>query len=433
MGTIVECFHGEEDMKKYLPRLIEIEIAKQLKAMGCVVIDGPKWCGKSTTGERFAKTIIKLQKKEVLNKYKTFAETDSSLLFEGERPIMFDEWNLLPELWDYVRVEVDESKGRGDFILTGSAKPLEDPNRHSGIGRIVKVKMRPLSLWESEESTGKVSLGDLFKGVQKISGTCSLKLKDIAYLICRGGFPETIGEERDTALTLSKNYYKALVEHDITNVDDIKRNPERAKKILQSYSRNISSCATNKTIKDDITSTDDTLDEKTLSSYTNAFKKLFVIEDIIAWSPKLRSATTIRASHKRQLVDPSIAAAALGASPDDLINDMNTFGLLFESLCIRDLRIYAESLGGEIYHYQDNGGLEADAIVHLENGDWGAVEIKLGAHDIDMAAANLLKLKDRVDEKKMKEPKFLMILTGLDYGYTRQDGVHVVPIGCLKN
>jgi hypothetical protein len=420
-------------MKKYLPRLVEPEITKQMKAMGCVVIDGPKWCGKSTTGERFAKTIIKLQKKEVFQKYKTFTTTDSSLLFEGERPIMFDEWHLLPELWDYVRVEIDESRNRGDFILTGSARPMENPNRHSGIGRIVKVMMRPLSLWESGESTGQVSLGDLFKSEQKIGGNCSLRLRDIAYVICRGGFPETIGEEKEIALTLSKNYYRALVEHDITNLDGIKRNPERAKKIMQSYARNVSSTATRKTIKEDITSTDDTLDEKTLDSYINAFRKLFVIEDLPAWSPKLRSATTIRASVKRGLVDPSIAAAALGASPDDLVNDMNTFGLLFENLCVRDLRIYAESLGGMVYHYQDNGGLEADAIVHMENGDWGAVEVKLGAQDIETAATNLLKLKERVDEKKMKVPKFLMVLTGLDYAYKRHDGVLVVPIGCLKN
>ena len=420
-------------MKNYLPRLIEKEIEKQMKAMGCVVIEGPKWCGKSTTGERFAKTIVKLQKKEVLKKYQTFATTDSSLLFEGVRPIMFDEWGLLPELWDYIRVEVDESGKRGEFILTGSAKPLEDSKRHSGIGRIVKIRMRPLSLWESKDSTGQVSLKDLFAGCRKVTANCKLGLRDIAFIICRGGFPETIGEEMETALTLSQNYFKALVEDDITDIDDIKRNPERARKIIQSYARNISSTATNKTLKDDITSSDETLDEKTLSSYTNALRKMYVIEDVVAWSPKLRSKTTIRASAKRQFADPSIATAALGATPNDLINDLNTFGFLFESLCIRDLRIYAEALGGTVYHYQDNGGLEADAIVHLANGDWGAIEIKLGANEIEEGAANLITLKKRVDEKKMKEPKFLMILTGLDYGYTRPDGVHVVPIGCLRD
>ena len=419
--------------KNYLSRLIDYEIARQMEAMGCVVIEGPKWCGKSTTGELFAKSVIRLQKRDVFEKYQVFMTTDSSKLFIGEKPMMFDEWQKLPDLWDYIRNEIDESGNSGEFILTGSAKPQEDRERHSGTGRITKVLMRPLSLWESQESTGEVSLDGLFKGKHDINAQANIKLDDIAYIICRGGWPKTIGDKRDVALRLSYNYYKSLVEDDITNVDEIKRNPERAKKILRSYARNISSAATNKTIKDDVISNDDTLDEKTFASYTNALRKLYVIEDLIAWSPKLRSAATIRSSNKRQFVDPSIAAAALGAKPNDLFNDLHTFGFLFESLCIRDLRIYAESLGGTVYHYQDSSGLEADAIVHMENGDWGAVEIKLGGNEIDCAATKLLALKNKIDVDKMKEPKFLMVLTGLDYGYRRPDGVLVVPIGCLKN
>lgn len=414
-------------MEKYLPRLIDVEIVKQMKAIGCVVIEGPKWCGKSTTAERFAKTVVKLQKKEILKKYQVFVTTDSDKLFEGERPIMFDEWQKLPDLWDCIRNEIDEANSRGDFILTGSAKPIEDKDRHSGTGRITKVFMRPLSLWESQESTGEVSLEKLLNGEHNVSCQAKLKLNDIAYLICRGGWPKIIHDEKNVALTLSKDYYKSLIEEDING------NPERAKKVLHSYARNISSTASNKTIKDDIVNNNETFDDKTLAAYTNELRKLYVIEDVIAWSPKLRSATTIRASNKRQFVDPSIAVAALGANPNDLFNDMNTFGLLFESLCVRDLRIYAESLGGIVYHYRDSSGLETDAIVHMENGDWGAIEIKLGGDEIEDAASKLLAFKNKIDFDKMKQPKFLMILTGLDYGYQRPDGVLVVPIGCLRN
>jgi len=424
--------------REYLPRLIDAEIKKQMRAMGCIVIEGPKWCGKTRTGKQYAKTIVKLQIEEVLKKYKVFLTTDSSKLFIGERPILFDEWQKLLPLWDCIRNEIDETGERGAFILTGSAKPLaraseDEPARHSGTGRITKVLMRPFSLWESQESTGEVSLEKLFKGEQNISCQAKIKLDDIAFLICRGGWPETINDEKSVALTLSANYYKSLTESDIVEVDPVNRSKETAKKILQSYARNVASTATNKTIKDDVAGNDNTLDEKTLASYTNAFRRLFVIEDLNAWSPKLRSATTIRTSDKRHFVDPSVAAAALGAGPDDLFNDINTFGLLFENLCIRDLRIYAESLGGNVYHYRDADGLECDAIIHFEKGEWAAVEIKLGGDEIDEAAEKLKAFQKKVDTVKMKSPKFLMILTGLDYGYRRPDGVLVVPIGCLKN
>jgi len=421
------------EMKEYLPRLIEDQFEKQLKASGGIVIEGPKWCGKSTTAKRFSKTVVELQRKKVLELYRTYLSTQDENVLKGERPILFDEWQKLPEIWDLVRWDLDTNGGRGQYILTGSAKPKDDAKRHSGTGRIAKIIMRPMSLYESRESTGEVSLRDLFNEVPSISGNSSVTFNRIAFLVCRGGWPEAVGDDDETALLIAENYYRSLTDTDITDVDEIKRNPDRARKILRSYARQISSFASNTTIKDDVSASNGTLDEKTLSSYSNAFRKLYVIEDLPAWDPKLRSKTVIRTADKRQFVDPSIAAAALGASPADLINDLNTFGMLFECLCVRDLRIYAESLGGSVNQYRDFSDLEADAIVHLKNGDWGAVEIKLGGDMIDKAAENLLRLVNRVDTDRMKKPKFLMVLTGLNYAYRRPDGVYVVSIGCLKD
>ena len=404
-----------------------------MKAAGCVVIEGPKWCGKSTTAKRFSKTVVELQRTKVLEQYRTYLTTEEENVLRGDRPILFDEWQRLPDLWDYLRWDIDTNGGRGQYILTGSAKPIEDKERHSGTGRIVKIIMRPMSLYESKESTGEVSLSELFNSPAQIAGDSEVSFNRIAHLICRGGWPESIGDDDDTALLIAKNYFRSLTDTDIIKVDDIKRNPERARRILRSYSRHISSFASNTTIQDDVSAGNGTLDDKTLTSYSNAFRKLFVIEDLSAWSPKLRSRTVIRTADKRQFVDPSIAAAALGASPADLINDINTFGLLFESLCIRDLRIYADKIGGSVYQYHDSSGLETDAVIHLENGCWGAVEIKLGGNMIDKAAENLLKFKQKIDTEHMQEPKFLMVLTGLNYAYRRPDGVYVVPIGCLKD
>ena len=298
---------------------------------------------------------------------------------------------------------------------------------------MARIVMRPMSLYESLESTGEVSLKDLFNGIPKISGNSKISFNRIAHLICRGGWPESVGDDDETALLIAENYFRSLTDDDITNVDDIKRNPERARRILRSYACHISSFASNTTIQNDVSATEGTLDDKTLTSYSNALRKLFVIEDLPAWSPKLRSKTVIRTGDKRQFVDPSIAAAALRATPADLINDISTFGLLFESLCIRDLRVYAEKLGGSVCQYHDSSGLEADAVIHLKNGNWGAVETKLGGDMIDEAAENLLKLKQKIDADHVQEPGFLMVLTGLNYAYRRPDGVYVVPIGCLKD
>jgi len=420
-------------MKNYIPRLIENAIEERMRLFGAVCVQGTKWCGKSTTSKRFANTVIDLGLQPTLEKYKILVSSNSDSLFKGEKPILLDEWQKIPALWELIKTEVDQTDAIGDFIITGSATPSEDKERHSGLGRITRLTMRPMSLWESGESSGQISLKDLFEGKHEIGGDSKLPFDKIPFVICRGGWPRTVSLGGNESLKFARIFYNDLTEHDISSVDDISRNPERARKIMKSYSRNISTLASNRTIKQNVTANDDTLDDKTLSSYTNALRKVFVIEDVEAWSPSLRSKSAIRSSAKRQLVDPSLAAAALSATPDDLMDDFRTLGFLFESLCTRDLRIYAEKMDGKIFHYNDENGLEVDAIIKLDNDDWGAVEIKLGGDQIDEAAANLLKFKNMVNTEKMKEPKFLMILTGIDYGYRRPDGVLVVPIGCLKD
>jgi len=417
---------------KYISRLIEGKISERMRLVGCVVIQGAKWCGKSTTAKRFAKTVVELQSPVTFKIYNTMASTDAKGLFDGEKPILFDEWQKIPLLWDLIRHNVDQLNEKGLYILTGSATPVEDEERHSGLGRITRLIMRPMSLWESGDSTGTVSLSELFAGTDSVGGISNLDLNQIAHVICRGGWPSAVLAGKDDQLKIATIYYADLIEHDITNVDEIKRNPERAASILRSYARNISSLATNKTIQDDVTANDSTLDDKTLSSYTNALRKLFVIEDMLAWSPKMRSRTATRTSAKRQFVDPSIAVAALGSSPAGLMKDMNTFGFLFESLCVRDLRIYADLLGGRVLHFREEKGLEVDAIIRLPNDDWAAIEIKLGGQEIDQAAANLKTFVNRLEIGEKNPPKFLMVLTGLPRAYKRQDGVFVVPIGCMR-
>ncbi|GHU97886.1 ATPase AAA [Clostridia bacterium] len=424
----------------YLDRLIDPAIETALSTAGCVVIEGPKWCGKSTTAKRFAKTVVELAKPSTYRQYKLYADFGDDELLRGEKPLLFDEWQKIPDLWDYIRAEIDSKSGqRGQYILTGSARPVEnggkDNKRHSGTGRILKVVMRPMSLWESKDSTGEVSLSDLFDGATRAGGRQKQTIRETAYLLCRGGWPETVIErDKDKALLLSAKYVSSLIETDIVELDDIKRNPTRARAILRSYARNISAPAKLTTLQQDLEVNDSALDTRTLDSYINAFKKLFVIEDIEAWSPKLRSSTALRTADTRQFVDPAIAAAVLGAKPDDLISDLNTFGLLFESMCIRDLRVYAERLNGNVFNYRDKTGLEADAIIHLDNGKWAAIEVKLGSDDaIEQGAKHLLELKGRVDTEKMKQPSFLMVMTASPYAYRRPDGVYVVPIGCLKD
>lgn len=425
-------------MKKddiYLPRLIENTITESMKTNGCTVIEGPKWCGKSTTSERFAKSVVKLQKPATYNQYRILADIGDDNLLSAEKPLLFDEWQKIPELWDYIRNYIDESSGKGLFILTGSAKPIEDKERHSGIGRIKKIFMRTMSLWESNESSGEVSLKQLFKGQDHISGQNKYQLLDIAYLICRGGFPSAVVEkDKNISLNYARDYVDTLVSSDVTGVDDIKRNAKRARAILKSYARNVSTAATMKTILKDIESNVDTQDVRTINSYVSAFTKLFVIDETESWTPRLRSKTAIRTTSTKHFVDPAIATAILDASPNDLMNDLNAFGLLFENLVLRDLKIYAQTLNGYVYNYRDKSGLEADAVVHLNDGKWGLIEVKLGGEKLINEGAESLKLlKEKIDQNKMSQPSFLAVITAVDsFAYKRLDGVYVIPIACLK-
>jgi len=424
-----------KDEKLYLNRIIENRIKESMLTNGCVVIEGPKWCGKSTTAERFSKSVVKLQKPATFRQYKMLADIGDDNLLYGEKPLLFDEWQKIPDLWDYIRNEIDETNAKGLFLLTGSAKPIEDKERHTGIGRIKKLLMRTMSLWESKESTGEVSLNELFNGLEKVSGKNPYKLNDIAHFTCRGGFPSSVTEtDKKRTLNYARDYVETLLSTDITDVAEIKRNPTRARAILKSYARNISTSAPMTTILKDIESNYEIEDIKTIYSYVNAFSKLFVIEDTESWAPKLRSKTTIRTTNTRHFVDPAIATIILDANPNDLMNDLNTFSLIFENLVIRDLKIYSDTLDGSVYNYRDKVGLEADAVIHLNSGKWGLIEVKLGGERlINEAANNLLKLSKKIDQEQMNKPSFLAVVTAADeFAYTRKDGVHVIPIACLK-
>lgn len=419
----------------YMPRLIEKTIKTSMATNGCVVIEGPKWCGKSTTAAIFAKSIVKLQKPSTFEQYKALADIGDENLFNGEKPILFDEWQKIPDLWDYIRNEIDETRGKGVFLLTGSAKPKEDKERHSGVGRIKKIKMRTMSLWESGESSGEVSLENLFSSGDRITGINKHDLTSIAYIVCRGGFPESIiDKNKEMSLNYARDYIDTLLKSDITGIDEVNRDPKRARLILRSFARNISTPATMTTILKDVEASYETEDVRTIQSYLNAFEKLFVIENTESWTPRLRSKTTIRTTSVRHFSDPAFATAVLDANPTDLINDLNTFGLFFENLVIRDLKIYAETLNGTVYNYRDRNGLEADAVIHLNNGKWGLVEIKLGGStQVNEGAVNLKILANKIDQEKMNKPSFLAVITATDkFAYQREDGVYVIPIGCLK-
>lgn len=365
------------------------------------------------------------------------ADINPSKLLSGETPRLIDEWQIAPKLWDAVRFEVDHRDNFGHFILTGSAVPPKTNEIfHTGTGRFAWIKMRPMSLFESMESTGEISLKELFNQPAQLNGENKLNIDDLAFLICRGGWPGAVDMDKDVALDQAFDYYTAIVNTDISKVDDVKRDPERAKRLMKSYARNQGSQIAYTVIRDDIAANDsETLTEDTVYAYTNALRKIFVIEDMPAWNPNLRSKTAIRTSDTRYFIDPSIATASLGMGPEDLIKDLNTMGLFFETMCVRDLRVYAESIDGEVYHYRDKSGLECDTVVHLRNGSFGLIEIKLGGDKlIEEGAENLKTFSNKIDTNKMKAPSFLMVLTGTGkYAYRREDGVYVVPIGCLKN
>lgn len=418
---------------EYLPRIVDKEIDELMEIMGAVLIEGCKWCGKSTTGFHHAKSIIEFQNPDRKQEYDKIKNTKPSLFLNGEKPRMFDEWQMYPVVWDSIRTDVDHTGLKGQYILTGSAKPSEGETMHTGTGRISRVLMRPMSLFESKESTGEVSFSDILDG-KDISGVSQLSLEDLASIIVRGGWPASIEIKSDAKYRFVKEYVKSLIHEEVKKVDGVARNPEKMQNVLRSLARNISTQVSNSTIEGDVrNSFDDDISRPTLTDYLNTLEKLFVIEDVNATNLNFRSKYAIRTKPKKYFVDPSIATAILDIKPKDLINDLNTFGLMFESLCIRDLKIYTESFGGDITFYRDEKDFEVDAILRTSSGKWGAIEIKLGAGYIDEAANNLLKFKDRVDIKKCGEPSFLMVLTGTDYSYKREDGVYVVSIGTLKN
>ena len=424
-------------MKEYKKRSADKILENKLKGKGAVWVEGVKWCGKTTTAEQIAKSILYMARPEDKDQNITLADINPSLLLAGEVPRLIDEWQLAPKLWDAVRFEVDHRGEEGQFILTGSSVPASMENvSHTGTGRFSWLTMRPMSLFESGESNGEVSLNNLFSNPQSISAINNLNLNDIAFLCCRGGWPRSVFMENDIALEQAYDYYDAVVNSDISRVDGINRTPERVKNLMRSYARNIGTQASNETIKEDMIKNDtNSLDSDTVYSYINALKKIFVVEESPAWNPNLRSKIATRTSETRYFVDPSIGVAALGIGPDDLINDLRTFGLMFEAMCIRDLRVYADANNGKVYHYRDSSGLECDAVIHLRNGFYGLIEIKLGGDKlIQEGAENLLKLQSKIDTEKMNNPAFMMILTATgNYAYKREDGIFVVPIGCLKD
>ena len=430
--------NGMQNINMYRPRLTDNILARKLKGKGAVLIQGPKWCGKTTTAEQMSKSILYMSKPEDVKANLMAADIQPSKLLEGKTPRLIDEWQIAPKLWDAVRFEVDHRNKTGQFILTGSAVPPDnDEIFHTGTGRFAWIKMRPMTLFESGESTGEISLKELFKQPEKILAQNKLDdLSKLAFLICRGGWPGAIDMEDDIALEQAFDYFDAIVNSDISRVDNVQRDSERAKRLMKSYARHQGTQIANTVIRDDILANDaESLTEDTVYAYTNALRKIFVIEDMPAWNPNHRSKTAIRTSDTRYFIDPSIATASLGLGPEDLIKDLNTMGLFFETLCVRDLRVYAESLDGQVYHYRDKSGLECDTVIHLRNGSFGLIEIKLGGDTlIEEGAQNLKKFSAKIDTKKMKEPSFLMVLTGTGkFAYRREDGVYVVPVGCLRD
>lgn len=421
----------------YKPRIADELLARELEGMGAVLIKGPKWCGKTTTAEQMAESVIYIDEPENVDQNIRASEINPSQLLDGKTPRLIDEWQIAPKLWDAVRFSVDRRKLDGQFILTGSAVP-SDPKQenHSGTGRIAQITMRPMSLWESGDSSGAVSLHELFNGNLSISGINKSDINDIAYYICRGGWPRATLQSRNESLRRAFDYYDAIVNVDIHRVDNVERSTERTKLLMRSYARIQGAQVPLTTIRDGMKPNDShSLDERTVYSYIEALKKLFVIEDMPAWKPNLRSKTAIRTSDTRYFVDPSIATASLGIGPESLINDLNTMGLMFETMCIRDLRVYADSLDGTVSHYRDKSGLECDAVIHLRDGSYGLVEIKLGGESlVREGVKNLQALASKIDTAKMKKPSFLMVLTGAGrYAIQRDDGVLEVPVCCLKN
>ena len=423
-------------MKEYRKRIADDILARKLEGKGAVLIEGPKWCGKTTTAEQIAASILYMDDPEKKEQNISMSELNPKRLLKGETPRLIDEWQLAPKLWDAIRFEVDHRRELGQFLLTGSAVPVDTKEiTHSGTGRFTWLTMRPMSLYESGDSTGDVSLKDLFEE-NTVDGESDMTIDRLAFLACRGGWPQAIDMSDDIALDQARDYYDAVVRSDINRADNIQKNAEKVRRLMRSYARNQGSQVPNTVLARDVSANDEeSMSQETVATYLNALRKIFVVEDMPAWNPNLRSKTAIRSSDTRYYVDPSIAAAALGIGPNDLINDLNTFGFIFETLCIRDLRVFADALDGQVYHYRDKDGQECDAVIHLRNGQYGLIEIKLGGDKlIEEGAQSLKKMESKIDTDKMKAPSFLMVLTGVGgYAYRRKDGVCVVPIGCLRH
>lgn len=425
----------------YFPRIVDSELDLRLRAVGATVIVGPKWCGKTTTAKQKAKSVLEMQDPDLQEGYLKLAATKPSMLLEGENPRLIDEWQLAPVLWDAVRVSVDRRKEKGLYLLTGSVVVDEDKIRHTGIGRISRLEMDTMSLFETGESSGDVSLRELFENpsVSVDGAKGKLTVEELIFAVCRGGWPsslEAVGD--DAKLFVATDYFNNVVDVDISRVDDVERDPFLAGQLLRSYARNISTLATKASIRKDVLSVRD-VSLPTVDSYLSALRKLFVINDVEAWCPAIRSATDIRASHKRGFSDPSIAVAAMGVGPDYFRTDFKTFGFLFESLVMRDLRVYSHALGGRISYYRDRYGLEADAVLHLKDGRYALIEVKLGSNEIEEGAEHLKEIKRLVSEYNKSEsqcplrlPDLLMVITGGEYAYTREDGVVVCPVSALK-
>ena len=425
-----------EDEKEYRPRIVDDIIVQKLKSAGALLIEGPKWCGKTTTAKQIARSSLELGKTKVLNNARLIAINDIDKLLEGETPRLIDEWQAIEELWDTARSEIDERNAFGQFIFTGSAVPLDKGKiEHTGTGRFSRLRMRTMSLYESGESNGAVSLSDLFAN-KPVFGQSDLSIHDIAYIACRGGFPASLKiADKDAALNVAKDYVESIADSDLSRVDNVSRSPDYAKRIMRSYARFQGEQAALSEIQKDIASIEgDTPDIKTITSYCSALKKIFVIDDVSAWNPNLRSKAAIRTTDTRYFVDPAIAVAALETNPDGLLNDTKTFGFIFETLCMRDLKAYVESSGGTVSRYRDSNGLECDAVVHLYGGAYGFIQIKLGGNqeEIDDAAKKMKSLETDLEDSYPK-PSFSAVITGANsVAYRREDGIYVVPIGCLK-
>ena len=424
-------------MAKYKQRIADRILERKVLGKGAVLIEGPKWCGKTTTAKQLAKSVLDLGDSAVLKQSSGLIEISPKTLLDGDTPRLIDEWQALPPIWDSIRSEVDRRGEPSQFILTGSSVlPEADETVHSGTGRFATIKMRPMSLYESGESTGTVSLKDLFEGKSIEVRQNELDVEEIAFLTCRGGWPWATIISKKVALDQAFDYVDSVIQRDIQRVDKVKRSAERAKLILRSYARNISQQVSYGTIKKDMLSNDaSTLDEDTVADYIKALKKLFVIEDLAAWNPNIRSKAAIRTSDTRHFVDPSIGTAILGLGPKDLINDLKSFGFFFEDMVVRDLRVYAEALDGELYHYRDSSGLECDTVLHRRNGSYALMEVKLGGEqNIEDGAKSMLALAENIDTGKMPAPSFMAVIVGVgQYAYQRKDGVYVIPIGCLKD